>query len=190
MASGGFKGGYEEETLMSIAVIAKRYGVKHIRIESNFGDGMYTRLITPVLSRIYPCTTEDFRSSKQKELRIIDTLEPVLNGHKLVVSPELIREDIKGEDREYQLFYQLTRITKDKGSLLRDDRLDALAGAVGYWTEMLGTDQTSVEEMHREELLRQEIEKFIDSDVFGVASPRSTTWTSTYGSLKGLKGHR
>ena len=33
-------------------------------------------------------------------------------------------------DIKYSLFYQMTRITKDRGALVHDDRLDALEGAV------------------------------------------------------------
>jgi hypothetical protein len=190
LASGGFSGGYEDQTLLALVMLAKKHQVKFIRVESNFGDGMFTRLLTPVLVKHYPCTTEDIRSNVQKEKRIIDTLEPVLNGHHLIVSPELIRADLEVEEKEYQLFYQLTRITRDKGALLRDDRLDALAGAVAYWTEMLGTDQSNVEELHRQEMLNKAIEEFIDGDVFVTTSPRPKSWTATYASLKGLKGHR
>lgn len=34
-----------------------------------------------------------------------------------------------------RMFYQMTRITKERGALKHDDRLDALAMAVAYWVE-------------------------------------------------------
>jgi len=40
----------------------------------------------------------------------------------------------------YQLFFQLTRITRDKGALAKDDRLDALAMAVAYWAKALSVE--------------------------------------------------
>lgn len=191
LEAGGFRNGYDGTTLLALANVAKRNGVKHIRIEENFGGGMFTSLLTPVLAHVYPCTTEDIRSSVQKEKRIIDTLEPLLNGHKLVVSKKLIEADLKIEEPAYQLFYQLTRITKDKGSLLRDDKLDALAGACAYWVEMLGADQVRAEEDHRNALLDEELERFFgDVDhgpVHGKTGPRSPSWLNNYGSLQGLR---
>ena len=36
--------------------------------------------------------------------------------------------------------YQLSRITRDRGSLVHDDRLDALSIAVGYWTQQMASE--------------------------------------------------
>ena len=191
LKSVGFKGGYEDDTLANIAVLAKKYGVKHVRVESNFGDGMYARLLQPVMARIYPCTIDEVRSNVQKEKRIIDTLEPLLNGHKLIVSREVIEDDLQIDEKEYQLFYQLTRITRDRGSLLRDDRLDSLAGACAYWSEFLGADQTNVEELHRQMLLEKDLEVFMGhvhgSGPLGtVTGPVRPSWLNTFGGLRGL----
>jgi hypothetical protein len=41
----------------------------------------------------------------------------------------------------YSVFYQLSRITRDKGALVHDDRLDALAGSVRYWAAHLAQDE-------------------------------------------------
>ena len=67
------------------------------------------------------------------------------------------------EKKLYQLFYQLSRITFDKGALRHDDRLDALAIAVGYWVEhMEGSTDRAHAEWH-EEQIDKEIEKFMES---------------------------
>lgn len=173
VASGGFRDGYVDNTLKGLANIAKRYGVNWIIIEDNFGDGMFTELFKPVLSSIYPCTIdpEGVRQSQRKELRIIDTLEPVLNQHRLVVDEAVIQADLKVEDPRYQLFYQLSRITKDKGSLIFDDRIDSLAIAVGYWMKVLGQNTEDNERRHQEELLQKELEKF-SKHVLGYSSER------------------
>jgi hypothetical protein len=34
----------------------------------------------------------------------------------------------------------MTRLTRDRGALQHDDRLDALAIAVGYWVESMARD--------------------------------------------------
>ena len=132
-----------------------------IIVESNFGDGMFTQLLKPVVQRYYPVSIDEVNHTKQKELRIIDTLEPVMNQHRLVVSPQLIRQDFDTTDPNYQLFYQLTRITKDRGSLRNDDRLDALAIAVAYWVEQMAIDSENQLQDHREQLLKQDLEKFL-----------------------------
>ena len=93
---------------------------------------MFTALLQPYLAREYPCTCEEFRSTIQKEKRIIDVLEPVMNQHRLIVDPQVIRDDLettKGLPAEqalaYRLIYQMTRICRIRGSLRHDDRLDA-----------------------------------------------------------------
>jgi hypothetical protein len=147
MAWGGFLHGYAEATLQQLALIAKRYKISHCVYEANFGDGMFGQLFRPVLGKVHPCTVEEVKHSIQKEKRIIDTLEPVLCQHKLLIDRAAIEADsdvdegVAPESRgSYQLLYQLTRITREKGALLHDDRLDCLAIAVAYWLEHLGAD--------------------------------------------------
>lgn len=169
--AGGIPGGYSEDALTTIVHIARAEKVKTILVESNFGDGMFVKLLEPVLRRIYPCTVEEVRSTGQKERRIIDTLEPVLNNHRLVVDAALLRADQKDEPK-FQLFHQLTRITRDRGSLRHDDRLDALAMAVAYWTEWLNRDVSQEENRRMDELMEAEYRKFEES-VLGYSTPRA-----------------
>jgi hypothetical protein len=174
-AAGGLRGGYEDDNLKRLATLAKLQQVKLIIIESNFGDGMFTKLFTPWLMKVgYPCTVIEERSVGQKERRIIDTLEPVLNQHRLVVSESVIKEDLKTEDSKYQLFYQLTRITKERGSLAKDDRLDALAIAVKYWVDQMDTDTSKTLSEYQEQLLDQELEAFMESVLGG--SSKNPRW--------------
>lgn len=174
--AGGFTGGYSEETLKKLAVVAKLNNVNLVLTEPNFGDGMFTELFKPVLQKIHRCRLEEAdRVSNQKERRIIDTLEPVLNQHRLVVSKELIRKDYESAPQpQYSLFYQLTRITKDKGALRNDDRLDALEGAVRYWVNHMAKDTEKAHEEYREQLLEKELKKFMES-VLG-RNPGGDTW--------------
>lgn len=183
--AGGFKGGYEDATLQKLADTAKKYKAKQVIIESNFGDGMYSKLFTPFLVRTYPCTLEEIRSSQQKEKRIIDTLEPVLNQHRLVVDTKLVKRDQENYNEypleswtNYQLFYQLTRVTKERGALAKDDRLDALAMAVAYWVEQMDKDTQKVLDDHRSEMLRLELQKFSDH-VLGMA-PAEANWADNW----------
>lgn len=179
----GLTGGYGKENLEALAQIAKRYGVKKIIIESNFGDGMFSALFRPVLSRIYDVSIEEVRHNIQKEKRIIDTLEPVMNQHRLIVDPNLIIEDAKNYNEhpeekahQYGLMYQLTHITRDKGSLLHDDRLDALAMAVAYWVEQMAKDDHGAVARHKQVRFDKELEEVYE--VLGITNglKESSTW--------------
>ena len=71
-----------------------------------------------------------------------------------------------------RLFYQLTRLTAQRGSLAHDDRVDALAGAVAYWVEFLSRNDRTSQDQLREAALQKELDKFMD--VFGDGSGSST----------------
>ena len=182
--AGGLKGGYDEQTLKQLVYIAKNNKVNKVIIESNFGDGMFKELITPLFVTSYPCSIEEVRHNKQKELRIIDVLEPVLNQHKLIVDPSVIQHDYKSaqsypieHQAKYMLMYQLSRITKDKGSLNHDDRLDALSIAVNYWVEQMNQDVDNNINFRKQELLNEELTKFTDSfHKRSLKGPRAMLW--------------
>jgi len=169
-AAGGLSGGYSEDTLTELAEIAKKYKVNYIVSESNFGDGMFTELMRPILTRIYPCSLEEVRHSTQKEKRIIDTLEPVMSGHRLVVDPDVIKDDFQTIQKyphesqlKYSLFYQMSRLTRERGAITHDDRLDALSIAVAYWVEQMAQDAEVKMTERKVELLDKELQKFQDS---------------------------
>lgn len=175
--AGGITGGYEVDTLEALAYAAKRNQVKYIVIEANFGDGMFTQLLKPVLSRIYPCTVEEVKHSTQKEARIIDTLEPVMSSHRLIVDQRVIQKDFDtAKDIKYSLFYQLTRITRERGALVHDDRLDALAIAVNYWVESMARDNNKAASEIKGMAIDRELKKFMGS-ILGV-KPKANSWIS------------
>jgi hypothetical protein len=163
VASGGYTEGYTDEVLVALAKVAKRHSVNVVQVEPNFGDGMFLRLFQPHLLAHHKCLLEESeRATSQKEKRIIETLEPVLNQHRLVVSSDVIRTDLLS-DPHMQLFYQLSRITGDKDSLRHDDRLDALAGAVGYWTSQLARSQESALSANINKLQQKELKRFMET---------------------------
>jgi hypothetical protein len=172
-AIGSLDGGYSDETMSSLSHIAKEQEVNYVVIESNFGDGMATALLKPVMAKIHPCEIEEVRHNVQKEKRIIDTLEPIMNSHRLVVDDLLIKEDFKLEP-DHQLFRQMTRITRDKGALRHDDQIDALAIAANYWVERMDRDQTLSYNQHKEDLINQDLEKFMESAIG--RQPREDRW--------------
>lgn len=160
-AEGGFRDGYSDETLRGLAEIAREHKVTHILIESNYGDGMFTKLFEPVLATIYPCSTEEYRVTGQKERRIIDDLEPVMNQHRLVVDQSVIRKDLAEGEPKYSLFYQMTHLTKERGALRHEDRLDTLAQACRYFRDLLAQDAKKAEEQHAQKLRDQQMQEFM-----------------------------
>lgn len=184
----GLQGGYDPETLRALALVAHRNKVNHILIEDNFGDGMYAALFQPVVSKVWPVTCEGVHSKGQKELRIIDTLEPVLNQHRLIMDERVVRNDYRGEgtDVKKTLFFQLSRLTRDKGALGHDDRIEALAGAVRYWLDTLSRDVDSAVQSARDSALDQQLRDFADgldltSQLYGdVRAPgaKEKTWVT------------
>lgn len=165
--AGGLVGGYDEETLKKLVMIAKKHKVNLVLIESNFGDGMFTALIKPYFAKYYPVTIEEVRQNKQKEARIIDTLEPVTTAHRLVVDRSVIEKDYNSTKHlppekalKYQLFYQFSHITRDKGSLPYDDRVDVLEMAVAYHSEAMSKDVEREVEENKKRLLDAELERF------------------------------
>jgi hypothetical protein len=159
---GGFSDGYSEEVLRAIAEKARDQKVGKILVESNFGDGMFSALLRPVVGKVYPCTIEEVRHNVQKEKRIIDTLEPVMNQHRLVMGVDPFLKDLKTPLVHNRLTFQLTRITRDKGSLVHDDRLDALAMGVGYWVEKLKVNTDDELAKHQQSLMDAELENFME----------------------------
>ena len=163
---GGIAGGYSEEALKKLAVIAKEEQVNEIIVESNFGDGMFNQLFMPVLNKVHSVTMSEVRHNTQKERRIIDVLEPVMNQHRLVMDKKVIQKDFDScqhlppeQALRYQLMYQLTRLTADRGALTNDDRLDALAMACQYWVDAMAQDVEQRMGVRKEELMAAEINR-------------------------------
>ncbi|QGF19779.1 DNA packaging protein [Pectobacterium phage MA1A] len=164
MASGGLDG-YEEPTLVKLAKLAKQWKVQTVVFESNFGDGMFGKVFQPILLQHHACGLEEIRAKGMKELRICDNLEPVLSTHRLVIRDEVLREDYQSardkegkHDVRMSLFYQLTRITRVKGALKHDDRLDALALGIEYLKESLKLDSVKMEAERVEEFIEYHME--------------------------------
>jgi len=181
--AGGLTGGYDQTTMERLVGIAKTQAVNKIIVESNFGDGMFTELLKPYLMKSYPCTVEEVRHNTQKERRIVDTLEPVMCQHRLVIDTNVIRSDYESTKKyasekalQYSLLWQMSRITRVRKALAYDDRLDVLAMAVGFWTEMMAQDAQSKITQRREEELDRELERFMEHAVG--RKPRGDTWMS------------
>lgn len=185
---GGISGdGYSDEALTKLAEIAFEENVNYIGVEGNFGDGMFLSLLKPFLVTQFeklsapaegeerlkpkkPPTTEDYNVTGQKELRVIDKLEPVMNQHRLVMDKTIVEnqsnleelpEDAGEKAKFYNGFYQMAFLTKERGALKFDDRIDVLAEAVGYWTQQLGRDTEKAAERAQDKRLDDELKRFM-----------------------------
>ena len=167
MDVGGFEEGYSDLTLTKMAQLAKFWEVNEVVVEANFGDGMFTKVMTPIFTKIHPCVITEVKNTKQKELRIIDTLEPVLMRHKLIVNKSVIENDYRRYEtnQAYSLIYQMTRICRDKNAIAHDDRLDAVTIAVAYWLENMDIDS----EVSKKDGLEGDIEDWL---MFGILNQR------------------
>jgi hypothetical protein len=165
---GGFNSGYSEHTLTKLVQIAKKHKVKKLLIEENFGQGMFNELLKPYLIKEYPCTIESIRQQSNKHRRILDTLEPLMAQHRLVVCPTVIRKDYDETNAlypqetalRYQLFYQISRLQKGVHTLAQDDRIDALQMSCYYWVQQLAKDQDLAYKHRKEDKFRMELEKY------------------------------
>ena len=92
---------------------------------------------------------EEYKVKGQKELRIIETLEPVMAMHRLVMS----RKTIKDQTNQMQL----SRLHRGRGALKHDDRVDVLAAAVEFYKSHMSTDTEKATEDYK----RKEWEKRI-----------------------------
>jgi hypothetical protein len=165
---GGLPGGYEPETLKALAAIAAEEKVNQVIIEANFGDGMFTELIKPVLTKVHPCAIEEVKHSQQKERRIIETIEPLMQQHRLIFDQKVIQQDYETAN-QYEgdskftksLVYQMTRVCFDKGALKHDDRLDALAIGCAYWVQAVAQDADKGIKTARQKALEADLKRFL-----------------------------
>lgn len=153
-----------------LASVAKRWGVHKVLVEKNHGGGLFTSNVKGALEKAgVGCEVEEFNSVGNKEARIINTLEPITAGHKLVVRKAIVQQDMEGTDEEKQDewasqrrgLYQFTRITPEKRSLKFDDKVDVLAMLVNSLQDELGMEIDGSEEEHKQRVRQQLLNEFL-----------------------------
>ena len=165
-----YRDGYSDETLSDIVRLGKRYGASSLLVESNFGDGMVCELFKRhLIQQQAGMNVEEVRASVRKEERIIETLEPVMNQHKLIIDPKIWEYDYASnpdappEKRlEYMLGYQMSRMCREKGAVKHDDRVDALAQGVQWFIDALATSAHKAAALRRSEEWNAMVQAFED----------------------------
>ena len=166
-----YRDGYSDNTLLDILRGCSKYNVSTLLIESNFGDGIVAELfkkhIQQTKQRIF---IEETRANVRKEDRIIDSLEPVLNQHKLICNRSVIEwdynsnKDAAPEERLlYMLFYQMSRMCREKGAVKHDDRLDCLAQGIKYYTDALSISAQEAINLRKKEEWNSMLEDYLES---------------------------
>jgi hypothetical protein len=166
-----FRDGYSDTTLLNILKGCEKYNASTLLIESNFGDGIVAELfkkhIQVTKQNIF---IEETRANVRKEDRIIDSLEPVLNQHRLIVNRSVIEWDYASNKDEapelrlmYMLFYQMSRMCREKGAVKHDDRLDSLAQGVKYFTDALSISAERAIAQRKLEDWNSMLEDFIEN---------------------------
>ena len=166
-----YRDGYSDSTLLDILRRCRTYGVTSLVIETNFGDGIVGELFKKhLINTKQHINIEEVRANVRKEDRIIDSLEPVLNQHRLIVDRGVIdwdyasNKDSPAEERLlYMLFYQMSRMCRDKRAVKHDDRLDCLAQGVKYFTDALSISAQDQIRLRKAEEWDYMLEEFIDN---------------------------
>lgn len=176
---GGYKMGFEEPVLRDLATKIAQYNVNHLLVEKNFGGGMFVRLLMPYLRKIrvqrdgkwiqgHLIKIEEVHSVGQKEHRICDVLEPAMSSHRVIIDAGALRRDAADsasseESMPYRLAFQISRVTRKRGSLKRDDRVEALAGAVGYWVESMSRDADESIQKTQDDAWQEDIDNWYET---------------------------
>ena len=109
-----------------------------------------------------------------------------MNQHRLVIDQKALEKDYQSvqhyppeSQSRYMLAHQMTRVTKEKGALVHDDRLDVLSMAVSYWVEQMAADVDISIKDRKSMLLDEELEKFLDNATFPLGinlEPKYPNW--------------
>ena len=162
---GGLKGGYDDETFTTLVGLAKKYGINAAVVESNFGDGAYTKMLEAKFeANDILCDIEEVRAVGQKEKRIIDTLEPLMNQHRIIVDRAAMERDFDKKGK-YSLSYQLTHICDEKNALQHDDIIDVCELGSKFLIDYMARNESFALQRHSDDRAK-EIERLVNEGFF------------------------
>ena len=165
-----YRDGYSDATLLDILKGCKKYNATTLVVETNFGDGIVSELFKKHIQQTKQrILIDEVRANVRKEDRIIDALEPVFNQHRLVVNRGVIEWDYSSNKDSapesrllYMLFYQMSRMCREKYAVKHDDRLDCLAQGVKYFTDALSISAQEQINLRKQEDWNDMLEGFIN----------------------------
>ena len=165
-----YRDGYSDTTLLDILKGCRKYNATTLVIETNFGDGIVSELFKKhLLQTKQAIFVDEVRANVRKEDRIIDSLEPVLNQHRLIVDRGVVEWDYSSNKDSapesrllYMLFYQMSRMCRMKFAVKHDDRLDCLAMGVKYFTDALSISAQEQINLRKREEWDDILQGFLD----------------------------
>lgn len=159
----GWVGGLTEENEKRICAFMRDNHVSRIKVESNMGHGLFSISLRALFSKpenedlkhLVGSIADEF-STGQKERRIIDSLVSPMQRHKVIIHRKVFESDVLcnkqyGQEQRAirSLWSQISNITTDRNSLPKDDRVEALAGAVREHKQALVQDENKAAEARR-----------------------------------------
>lgn len=156
---GGIMGGLTDDNGDKLVQIIRRDGITQVKVESNMGHGLFEINLRAILAKY-----DDLRSvgvtgeysTGQKERRIIDSLVSPMKRHRVILHKQVFDSDqhwnqqhTVDKRKERSLFYQIENITTDRQSLPKDDRIEAMAGVVRHYKNMLAVDEEAAAKARR-----------------------------------------
>jgi hypothetical protein len=149
----GLEGGASVEKLSAIALACRAANAREIFVEDNIDVfNTYVELLEVEVRKLFlepgedpafpdgwKASVERRRSTGQKELRIIAALEPVLSSHRVIFDRSCFTPEPGDRDID-ALAYQLSRLTKDRGALREDGKLDSFASCIKEWQYAVAQD--------------------------------------------------
>jgi len=179
MGYGGLSGGYSDENMKFLVDKAISCDINTILVEDNFGDGMFSKLLQLHIDKARIDLGGNLRLGVQgfktvatmghKHKRIIETLEPFVRAHRLIIDIEAIREDcmrarkLKASEAWYSGMLQYTRITNVRNSIPHDDQIEAIQMAVEYYKDILANSTKDNVREYQDKLFDEDIKKFFSS---------------------------
>lgn len=168
------QGGHTEENLRELAEFCCRHQTMEIGVEQNMGHGAFATMLRPVLRQVYELNKVsdvpeviDVWESQQKELRIIETLSPLFARHRIIIDPRVIEYDKESTKQysldkrdTYKLIHQIVRITRERGALIHDDRLDVMHACARRCMEYMNVDERERMDEKEEDLNREFMEEW------------------------------
>lgn len=164
--------GGSEAVMDRIAELLRAHGAQECAVEAQIGGDrdLYAKLLAPRVARLsarrghalYPqgwaclVRAEDRWARGQKELRIIEVLDPIMAAHRLIVDRDALAVD---DLQQHSLQYQLTRLTRERGALPNDDLVEGLAACAWTLTSGMAGDPERINESKRAAALKRTLEE-------------------------------
>lgn len=172
---GGLVGGLSDENAEILCGLVKEFNVTLVKVESNMGHGLFEKALYAELCKrgLGHVGIVGEYSTGQKERRIIDSLVSPMQRHRVIIHRRVLESDVKygkqhAADKRplYSMFQQLSSITTDRQSLAHDDRLEAFAGSIRHWKDVLLVDEHKAAEQRQQAVAREFMQNPMGYDDF------------------------